>query len=230
MKSHTGSVDGHVDKNGEDYRFDAQNSHDKTKGWYKSSNLPHWDCGGIFQVITYRLADSLPKSYLEKLKKQLNNSNDQVSQESRKEIEILLDMAYGSCVLKEAQCAAIVEENWMNFHRKRYEVIAGVIMPNHVHILIKVYMQVQLGKIIKSWKSYTSRKIKELLISGSVDGHVDKLGECYRSDDRLSQGVWQRGYWDRYIRDEKHYHQTIDYIKKNYYNGGGIKLIIPDGN
>lgn len=33
-------------------------------------------------------------------------------------------------------------------------------------------------------------------------------------------GVWQRGYWDRYVRDEKHFYQAIEYIKKNFNNGG----------
>ena len=35
-------------------------------------------------------------------------------------------------------------------------------MPNHVHVLIRVYEGVALGKIVQSWKSYTGRRIAEL--------------------------------------------------------------------
>jgi len=86
------------------------------KGWYNHGNLPHYDQGRIFQAITYRLSDSLPQEYLKTLQTELetHDSND-MEKEHRKEIELLLDRGYGSCVLKNKECAKIVEENWQHF-------------------------------------------------------------------------------------------------------------------
>ena len=35
---------------------------DQAKGWHSRGYLPHYDVSGLYQVITYRLADSLPGS------------------------------------------------------------------------------------------------------------------------------------------------------------------------
>ncbi len=175
------------------------------KGWYNHGNLPHFDQGCIFQVVTYRLADSLPQECLKTLQVELE-SHDSESMEAdrRKEIEELLDRGHGSCVLKNKNCAEIVEENWQHFNEVRYKLIAYVIMPNHVHVLINAYPGFELGRIVKSWKSYSSSRINELT---GKDGN---------------SRLWQRGYWDRYIRDEKHFYKTIEYIKKNFNNGGVV--------
>ncbi len=118
----------------------------------------------------------------------------------RKEIEELLDRGHGSCVLKNKECAKIVEENWQHFNGVRYTLTAYVIMPNHVHVMINAYPGFELGKVVKSWKSYSAKSINEAM------GNAGRL--------------WQHGYWDRYIRDEKHFYQTLEYIKKNFNNGG----------
>ena len=71
------------------------------KGWYNHGNLPHFDQGCIFQVVTYRLADSLPQEYLKFLQAELESAdNDDIEADRRKEIEELLDRGHGSCVLK----------------------------------------------------------------------------------------------------------------------------------
>ena len=85
-------------------------------------------------------------------------------------------------------------------------------MPNHIHILIKVYDGFELGKIVKSWKSYSSRYINGIVRDA---GLTTSAPRC----------IWQRGYWDRYIRDEEHFYKTIDYIKKNFDNGGILAYI-----
>jgi REP-associated tyrosine transposase len=87
-------------------------------------------------------------------------------------------------------------------------------MPNHVHILIKTYKDFELGNIVKSWKSYSSRMIHEFM------NRQKKAGLTTSAPSSENPRLWQRGYWDRYIRDEKHFQQTIAYIKKNYSHGG----------
>jgi REP-associated tyrosine transposase len=182
------------------------------KGWYSRGYLPHRDQGGIFQSITYRLADSLPQEYLKELRIELRiKSNKRQERERRIKIENLLDRNYGSCILKYNQCAKIVEENWKHFDGIRYNLISYVVMPNHVHVLIEQNKSYELGEIVKSWKGYSSRQINKCL---------HNAGLATSAPGAPRKRLWQRGYWDRYIRNGKHFIQTIEYIKNNYEKGG----------
>jgi len=88
--------------------------------------------------------------------------------------------------------------------------MAWVVMPNHVHVLIRVYEGATLGKIVQSWKSYTGRQIAELGLG------VPRAGATGRS-------VWMRDYWDRFIRDEKHFNAAVEYIHGNPVKAGLVK-------
>jgi REP element-mobilizing transposase RayT len=52
-----------------------------------------------------------------------------------------------------------------------------------------------LDRIIHSWKSFTASEANRLL--------------------RRTGQFWFNDYFDRYIRDEKHYYNAIHYIHKN---------------
>ena len=62
-------------------------------------------------------------------------------------------------------------------------------MPNHCHVLIELFEGVALEKIVLSWKNYSAQFINE---------HKGRTG--VRRSQEGSQ-VWQREYWDRFIRD-----------------------------
>lgn len=118
-----------------------------------------------------------------------------------------MDIGYGSCILGEPELANIVIENWKNFDKQRYDLIAYVVMPNHVHVLIRVYEKNSLSKIVHSWKSYSSKKMRDYL------NMAGKLAKCRTT--ALPDIGWQADYWDRFIRDEKHFSRVIEYIHFN---------------
>jgi putative transposase len=64
-----------------------------------------------------------------------------------------------------------------------------VIMPNHVHCIIQLYDGLSLSVIINSFKTITSKK------SGVT--------------------LWQRGYYDHIIRNEKELQKIREYIMNN---------------
>ena len=68
-------------------------------------------------------------------------------------------------------------------------------MPNHVHLLARFEEGQLISKAMHSLKSYTAHEIKKL--------HPD-MGS-----------IWQEESFDRYIRNEDHYWQTIRYIREN---------------
>ena len=179
------------------------------KGWYKSGKLPHFDQGGLYQFITYRLNDSVPVALRVQLDNQLNNASLSPSQREiarRKHLEQVMDAGHGSCALQHRENALLVIDAWQYFDGKRYDLLAGVVMPNHVHLLVRVYAGELLGELVRSWKSFTSRHF------------VVEAGQGERPQ-------WQRGYWDRYIRDEAHYGDVVRYIANNPLGAGLVKRI-----
>ena len=81
------------------------------------------------------------------------------------------------------------------FDGERVAIISCVVMPNHVHALFVQNPNWPLEKLVRSWKSFTSRKINSLL-------------------DR-DRSLWQRDYFDRLVRDEKHFANCVHYIRRN---------------
>jgi REP-associated tyrosine transposase len=181
------------------------------KGWYKRGYLPHYDTGDIYQMITYRLADSLPQARLKQIDAELKLIPPELLEDKRRiMIEKWLDAGHGSCILRELEHANIVEATWKHFDAERYDLISWVVMTNHVHVLIKVKQNSQLEKIVKSWKSYTAREINKLSVCAAG---------ATRSQNTTGR-FWQTGYWDRYARNENHLIKMLEYIKENYDSGG----------
>ena len=185
-------------------------------GWHSRGYLPHYDQDNAYQMITYRLADSLPASILGSAGgSPAECSNDTQSAEEikqaktirRKKIEAYLDAGYGSCLLKQLPIAELVIGNWYFFDGKRYDLIAYVVMPNHVHLLIKTYQGWSLSDVLHGWKSYTSKEIKKLL-------------RCAGEPPALPAKIWQEEYWDRVIRNEAHFNNAVNYIHSNPVKAG----------
>jgi len=186
------------------------------RGWYSRGYLPHCDEGGALQMITYRLGDSLPQRVLKEMEETLallpEGRRESVR---RQQIEEWLDAGLGSCVLSRPEAARCVVETWGHFDGFRYGLVAGVVMPNHVHVLIRLREGVLLGKVVQSWKSYTGRRIAGMM--------EDCRAGARRSQDQKSRGVWMRDYWDRYIRDEKHFDAAVEYIHMNPVKAGLVE-------
>jgi len=193
--------------------------------WYSRGYLPHCDHPGLLQSITYRLADSLPADVLARLEEELRLlPPEKRDPERRRRVENWLDAGHGCCVLRDPRAADCVVGTWRRFAGERYDLIAWVVMPNHVHVLVRVYEGVALGKMIQSWKSYTGRRIAPWMLEKKRQEEKrqekkrredERREEKCRAGARRSQVVWMREYWDRFIRDETHFGAVVDYIHRN---------------
>ena len=102
-------------------------------GWHSRGYLPHFDAAEITQTVTFRLADSLPQSVLERWKLELEEgSATEPNSVLRRRIEHYLDQGYGSCTLRDARIGAAVQESLLHFDGERCRLLAWVVMPNHV--------------------------------------------------------------------------------------------------
>ena len=61
---------------------------------------------------------------------------------------------------------------WKYFDNERYDLIAYVVMPNHVHLLIKTYETWPLGDLVKSWKRQSTKMIRRTLGVESAEGAI----------------------------------------------------------
>ncbi|HWQ32733.1 MAG TPA: transposase [Blastocatellia bacterium] len=170
-------------------------------GWYSRGYLPHFDGAEITQAVCYRLFDSLPQEALERWEKELEHlSREDFNEEQRKRVDAYLDQGYGSCYLRQDEIARIVQENLLHFDGQRYRLQAWVVMPNHVHVLFTPLPGWSLDRILHSWKSYTANKGNELL--------------------HREGRFWQADFFDRYIRNARHYASALAYIENNPVKAG----------
>ena len=106
----------------------------------------------------------------------------------------------GSCLLREENLAAIIAEAIQREDRLSCDVLAWVVMPNHVHLLLRQLPGCRIGKIVKDIKGSSARHLNMATF--------------------LSGKVWQRGYFDRVVRDLDQLKNTVEYIHENPVNAG----------
>jgi REP element-mobilizing transposase RayT len=160
-------------------------------GFYNHGRLPHYDAPGSVQFITFRLADSLPVSRAATA----TDSAKSAAGKSYRELDDELDAGIGNCILSDPKAATVVRDAILFRDQRVYDLLAWVVMPNHVHLLIRQHEGQQIGAIVKSLKTYTANRINKLNNTGG--------------------SVWQSGYFDRVVRDEKQQVAVINYIHEN---------------
>ena len=169
--------------------------------WSYRGYLPHYDATSSLQVVTFRIAGSLPKEVQAKLAKLAPNSLD-----ARIKIERYLDKHPGVALLGKIRHASLTESALLHFNGMRYDLHAWVIMPNHVHVLLGLFPGYTMGRVVQSWKSFTSREIAK------------HEGEFFEKEKR----IWQPDYFDRHVRDEAHYRSAVTYIHENPVKAGFV--------
>ncbi|KAF0179919.1 MAG: hypothetical protein FD124_1561 [Alphaproteobacteria bacterium] len=149
--------------------------------------LPHVEGGGYVQHVVFRVLDAMPPE------------SDGVSFDDERArllaIERWLDTGHGRCPLALEAAADVVVDTLNHFAGARYALHAFVVMPNHVHALVEPFREHALSAIVHSWKSFTAKRINAL--------------------DGRSGPFWAREWYDRFMRDDAHFHQTMKYIERN---------------
>jgi putative transposase len=141
---------------------------------FTANRLPHWQQEGAVYFVTFRLADAVPHNLRTRWELERDAwsrvHRQPCSAEVEREyhqrfsgaIEGWLDAGYGSCILRRQDCARIVAEALRYFDGERSALISSVVMLNHVHALFVQNADWPLEKLLRSWKSFTSRKINSL--------------------------------------------------------------------
>ena len=173
----------------------------------KSGNLPHWEQSGKTVFVTFRLVDSLPQEKLVRWREEetlwIAKHPQPWDETTRLEhdrsfdlrFERWLDAGYGECLMRDRGVQQLVQKVIRHFDGDRYRIYGCVVMPNHVHVCFTPLRGNVVATIIKSWKSFSSRQINECLGRNGA--------------------VWQKEYFDRYVRSWGHFERIMRYIKRN---------------
>jgi carbamoyl-phosphate synthase large subunit len=173
----------------------------------RERRLPHWQQEGATYFITFRLADAVPASVLGQWREELETwlkfqpepwDSETAYEYQRRAFEIReewLDAGHGECLLQRPELAQIVADTLRHFDRERYVLDAFVVMPNHVHVLVKPLPGHDLADILQSWKRFSAKTIHKRLGRTGV--------------------LWQEESWDRMVRDECDLAIKRAYIARN---------------
>jgi hypothetical protein len=150
-------------------------------------HLPHIDLVGHYQFVTFRTFDSIDE-FIRKWDFSPAISN----KEKQLKIDEYLDTSINGAYLQDKVLEWLFEF-LLQQDKKLYDLVAFAIMNNHVHILFKPLQS--LSKVMQMIKGVSAKKINEL------------LGKNGR--------FWADDYYDKAIRDEKHFWVVYEYIKNN---------------
>jgi putative transposase len=170
-------------------------------------SLPHWSQTDCTYFVTYRLADSLPKLKVLDLQRQKGNWlrvhpkpwGAAIERDFHfmfhAKTERWMDNGYGSCLLKDSAAREIVEKSLLYSNGDRFHLWSYVIMPNHVHVLVKPFAEGSLVEIVQSWKSFSAHNVNRLL--------------------NRSGCLWMNEYFDHAVRSERQLEHFRNYITSN---------------
>lgn len=177
-------------------------------------HLPHWEVEQGRYFITVRCADSLPRETVLRLtelaeaQRLIEPRSAQFAAHQRiifRTLEKYLDCGLGSCPLKNTAVARIVLEELLALLDWQVSVPHFTIMPNHWHALLVPGADSphSLSAIMKRLKGRTASRIRKL-IGGSGP-------------------VWQREWFDRWMRDEPEWAKCVAYIQNNPVKAGLVQ-------
>ena len=186
-------------------RSEGHSARSEHRSAYSRSYLPHFDAARVFQGITFRLADCLPRNVIDRWREEiLLNRRLRTDRARHEELQRRIaryeDAGRGECHLRRPEIARLVRDALLGFDGERYELLAWCVMPNHVHVLIKQKQGFPLAELVKSWKVFTAREANTIL------GRTGRF--------------WMREYHDRRIRDEAHLNRAVVYVENNPVKAG----------
>lgn len=91
----------------------------------------------------------------------------------------------------------------------KFEIFGIVIMPNHVHMIIRPHVIQEYPKIIATIK-----------INFTKNSKIE-----YTQNQNRESNIWQRRYWEHTIRDENDLHRHLDYIHYNPIKHGYVSKV-----
>lgn len=101
---------------------------------------------------------------------------------------------------------------------------AYVLMPSHLHLIVKMNDQMSLSDLMRDFKKFTSVAIKRMLFSGDAYGGIRRKLAIYapKSSNRNFK-LWADRFDDVAIYSEEVYLTKLDYMRNNPVKAGLVE-------
>ena len=167
-------------------------------GWHSRGYHVHLDDPRRVQSLGFRLADSVPYHLLKRWRDEVRLAGTDGDEVRAAKLDRLVsrfeDTGYGACHLRLPEIGALVQNTLLHGDGDRYRLLEWCVMPNHVHVLLEPHRR-PLPDIVRTWKSVSARRANRIL--------------------GLNGQFWMNDYYDRYIRDRRHFEAVRNYIWRN---------------
>jgi len=117
-------------------------------------------------------------------------------------------------VFTRPEAAEIVFESWRHLQRERlFKLFGYVILENHLHVIAAAP---ELSSVMQNFKSYTARRILQLLESHGAEVQLRQLRALKLPHKSESQyQVWQEGSKPKQIQTDEMMWQKLEYMQNN---------------
>lgn len=174
--------------------------------------LPHWEVENGRYFVTVRCADSLPRDAVLRMAEMHETLSTiephsaafvALQRETFRTLEKYLDAGHGACRLGDSAAAALLAHEFEQLADWHVAVPHYTIMPNHWHALIVPADECthSLSQVIHRIKGRTARSINRLLQTNG-------------------KPLWQREWFDRWIRNDAEWERTVAYLRNNPVKAG----------
>lgn len=199
--------------------------------------LPHIQPVNATYFVTYRLANSIPKSMLielqiekEDFERQLKRVKSPVEREKLKyefhkiyfkKCDDTLDkIRSGPVWLKDPEIALLVSNSIKHFDVTVYDLLAYTIMPNHVHQVFQLGED-HIKEIKKSKDRYKNKSYPVTEILESIKKYTARRAN--KILDRRGR-FWERESYDHVVRNNKSLVRIVKYVLNNPVKAGLVEL------
>src|SRR6266516_2220323 len=150
----------------------------KISGRSSRGSLPHLKRQGASYFVAFRLAGSLPKEVLIRLKAEREaiiaqaraakrpltwHEQEELFRWYSTRVDKYLDAGHGDCWLARPEIADLVA-GAVRFHSgQRFDLHAWVVMPNHAHVVLRPRLDGTLSEILKSGNGFSAREANRVL-------------------------------------------------------------------
>lgn len=188
-------------------------------------NLPHIQPPGATLFLTFRLAGSLPQHVVQALLQEAGQLDETLAAISDPQVrselahreqrrlfgkwdDALAQSTHGPTWLKEPAIAQLIADSMHYLGKKRYDLLAYCIMPNHNHMVFTPSLKDDgsyhsLSSIMQSLKGFTAYKANQLL---------DRRG-----------AFWQDESYDHTVRNQAELERIIKYVLFNPVKAGLVR-------
>ena len=102
---------------------------------------------------------------------------------------------------------------------KKFELYGLVIIPNHIHLLLRPSDEYNISKVMKSLKENFSRNVNIVLgftnEGATTSSRLQSIKTLLQNKQTFPKFQWQKSYHDHVIRGEEDFNEHLQYIWRN---------------